>query len=153
MPVKRYRVKLTDDERVQLKKWVSTGKSAAYKRMHAQVLLLADEASAAGGHKDQDIVDALQIGTATVCRIRRRFVEHGLQAALERKPQKNRRARKLDGQGEAFLIATACSQAPPGRSAWTLRLLADRLIECEVVETISHEAVRQVLKKTHLNPG
>jgi len=93
------------------------------------------------------------VGLSTVARVRRRLVEEGLESALNRQVQKNRRARKLDGEGEAFLIAVACSQAPEGRTAWTLKLLADRLIECEIVDSISMEAVRQTLKKTRSSHG
>jgi transposase len=153
MPAKKYRVKLTEDERVRLKELVFTGKAMAYKRIHAQVLLSADEISEAGRSHDEDIAKSLQIGTATVGRIRQRFVEQGLDAALERKPQENRRAKKLDGEREAFLIATACSPAPEGRKSWTLQLLVNSLIDGGIVETISDETVRQTLKKTNLNLG
>ena len=147
MPAKKYRVKLTEDERVQLKELVFTGKAMAYKRVHAQVLLSADEVSEAGRSNDEDIAKSLQIGTATVGRIRQRFVEQGLDAALECKPQENRRAKKPDGEREAFLIATACSPAPEGRKSWTLQLLVNHLIDGGIVETISDETVRQTLKK------
>lgn len=91
------------------------------------------------------------MGPTTIARVRRRFVEEGLEPALNRQVQKRWRARKLDGEGEAFLIATACSKAPEGRAFWTLKLLAERLIKCEIVDSISPEAVRQTLKKTRLS--
>ena len=150
MPTK-YRVRLTEEERLPLKGLVSSGKAAARKITHARILLLADEN--AGKNTDESIIKALQVGPTTIARVRRRFVEEGLEPALNPRVQKNRRARKLDGEGEAFLIATACSQAPEGRASWTLKLLAARLIECEIVDSISPEAVRQTLKKTRLSHG
>ena len=102
--------------------------------------------------KDEDIGRVLQIGRATVERVRRRCVEEGIEAALGRKRQVNRRPKRLDGQGEAHLIALACGEPPEGRASWTLKLLADRLVECEIVESISTETVRQTLKKTDSSP-
>ena len=149
--MKKYRVTLTTEERAMLGDLVSVGKAAARKITHARILLLADERSEAGGRTDEAIAEALQVGTATVARVRRRLVEHGLEAALNRKVQRNRRAKKLEG--EAFLVATACSAAPEGRKSWTLRMLADRLVECDIVDSISPEAVRQTLKKTNSSLG
>ena len=97
--------------------------------------------------QDEEIGRSLQVGTATVERVRRRCVEEGVAAALGRKEQLNRRQKKLDGQGEAHLVALACAEPPPGRVSWTLKLLADRLVEWEIVESISPETVRQTLKK------
>lgn len=153
MGMKKYRVTLTEEERSFLKGLVSSGKAAARKITHGRILLLADENSGAGNNTDEAIVNALQVGVVTVARIRQRFVEQGLESALNRQVQKNRKSKKLDGEAEAFLVATACSAAPEGRKSWTLKLLADRLVECEVVETISTEAVRKTLKKMNLNPG
>ena len=110
--------------------------------------------------KDEDIARVLQIGRATVERVRRRCVEEGIEAALGRKRQVNRCPKRLDGQGEAHpvsstgqaLIASACGEPPEGRAGWTLKLLADRLVECEIVESISPETVRQTLKKTNSSP-
>ena len=102
--------------------------------------------------KDEEIARSLQIGNATVERVRRRCVEEGVEAALGRKEQLRRRQKKLDGLGEAHLIALACGEPPEGRAGWTLQLLADRLVECEIVESISTETVRQTLKKTNSNP-
>jgi transposase len=150
---RKYVVRLTEEERSVLKVLVSSGQASARKITHARILLLADENSESGKNTDESIIKALQVGLSTVARVRRRLVEEGLESALNRQVQKNRRARKLDGEGEAFLIAVACSQAPEGRTAWTLKLLADRLIECEIVDSISTEAVRQTLKKTRSSHG
>ena len=153
MTAKKYRVKLSTEEQQELKRLVSQGKAAAYKQTHARILLLSDENQAEGGMKDVEIARSLQVGTATVERVRRRCVEEGLERALGRKEQVNRRPRKLDGAGEAQLIALACSQAPEGRAGWTLKLLADRLVEREIVHSISAETVRNTLKKTRSSPG
>ena len=123
--VKRYRVRLSEEEQQGLRSLVSKGRAAAYKQTHARILLLCDENQADGAMKDEEIARALKLGTATVERVRRRGVEEGLEAALGRRQQLNRRQRKLDGAGEAHLIALACSQPPEGRAGWTLRLLAD----------------------------
>ena len=103
--------------------------------------------------KDEEIARALKVGTATVERVRRRCVEEGVEAALGRRQQLNRRQRKLDGAGEAHLIALTCSQPPEGRASWTLQLLVDRLVECEIVDSVSTETVRQTLKKTNSSLG
>ena len=153
MMVKRYRVRLSEKEQQGLRSLVSKGRAAAYKQTHARILLLCDENQADGAMKDEEIARALKLGTATVERVRRRGVEEGLEAALGRRQQLNRRQRKLDGAGEAHLIALTCSQPPEGRAGWTLRLLADQLVECEIVDSISTETVRQTLKKTNSSPG
>ncbi len=103
--------------------------------------------------KDEEIARALQIGCATVERVRRRCVEEGIEAALARKEQLRRREKRLDGEEEAHLIALACGEPPEGRASWTLQLLAERLVQCEIVESISTETVRQSLKKTNSSPG
>ena len=151
--VKRYRVRLAEEEQQGLRSLVSKGRVAAYKQTHARILLLCDENQADGAMKDEEIARALKVGTATVERVRRRCVEEGLEATLGRKEQLNRRQKKLDGQGEAHLVALACSQPPQGRVSWTLQLLADQLVEWEIVESISTETVRQALKKTDSSPG
>ena len=153
MMVKRYRVRLSEEEQQGLRSLVSKGRAAAYKQTHARILLLCDENQADGAMKDEEIARALKLSTATVERVRRRGVEEGLEAALGRRQQLNRRQRKLDGAGEAHLIALTCSQPPEGRAGWTLRLLADQLVECEIVDSISTETVRQTLKKTNSSPG
>lgn len=153
MPAKKFGVKLTEEERDYLTQLISQGKIAARKLTHAQILLHADEASETGSLKDREIAKAVHSSRLTVERVRKRFVEEGLDCALNPKVQKRRRPKKLDGEAEAFLIATACSTAPEGRSDWTLQLLSNRLVECEIVDSISGECVRQTLKKTSLNPG
>ena len=153
MPAKKYRVRLSEEERRELKGLVSRGRTAAYRQTHARILLLSDEVQGNGAMRDEDIARSLQIGSATVARVRRRCVEEGIEAALGRREQLNRRQKKLDGSGEAHLIALACGEPPEGRAGWTLKLLADRLVERELVESISRETVRQTLKKTNSSPG
>ena len=153
MPAKKYRVRLSEEERRELKGLVSRGRTAAYRQTHARILLLSDEVQGNGAMRDEDIARSLQIGSATVERVRRRCVEEGIEAALGRREQLNRRQKKLDGSGEAHLIALACGEPPEGRAGWTLKLLADRLVERELVESISRETVRQTLKKTNSSPG
>ena len=101
-----------------------------------------------GGWKDEAISQALNTSVATIERVRQRLVEEGLEAALSRKPQENRKPRRLDGELEAHLIALVCSQPPTGQRSWTMRMLAERMVELGYVETVSHETVRQTLKKT-----
>ena len=151
--VKKYRVALAEEEQQELKGLVSRGRAAAYRQTHARILLLCDENQANGSMKDEEIARALKVGTATVERVRRRCVEEGLERALGRKEQLNRRPKKLDGHAEAQLIALAGSQPPEGRASGTLQLLADRLVECEIVDRISAETVRQTLQKTHSSLG
>lgn len=144
---KRYVVRLTGEERERLERMVSAGKAAARKLAHARVLLKADADGPAW--TDVGIAEALEMGVRTVESIRKRFVEEGLEAALNRRKQSRPSvARKLDGAAEARLVAVACSAPPEGRKRWTLRLLADRLVELEIVEAVSHETVRQAMKKT-----
>ena len=153
MTAKKYRVKLTTEEQQELKALVSRGRASAYRQTHARILLLSDEAQGDRAMKDEEIARSLRIGCATVERVRRRCVEEGVEAALGRKEQLNRRQKKPDGQGEAHLVALACAEPPEGRARWTLKLLADRLVECEIVESISPETVRQTLKKTNSSLG
>lgn len=143
---KRYVVRLSAEEREQLKNLVSKGKAAAYKTKHANILLMADADGPAW--TDQCIAEAFSVHGKTVGNVRERFVLQGLGAALNRKKrQAPPREKILDGDKEAHLIALACSQAPAGRSRWTLRLLADKLLEMQIVEGISYETVRRTLKK------
>ncbi len=144
---KRYVVDLTDEERTGLRDLVRKGKLSARKLSRAHILLRADE-----GVVDTAIAEALHVHVATVERTRRRFVEGGVDWALNERPRPGK-ARKLDNKQEAYLIALACSQPPEGRNRWTLRLLADRLVKLEIVEDISHETVRQTLKRGASNPG
>ena len=153
MPTKKYRIRLITDEQRELKALVSRGRTAAYKQTHARILLMSDEAREDGGMKDADISGALGVGLSMVERVRRRCVEEGIESALNRKKQLRRRQKRLDGEREARLIAMACGEPPEGRASWTLKLLADQLVECEIVETISTETVRQVLKKTNSSRG
>ena len=152
--MKKYKVTLTAEERQQLHDLVNTGKAAAKKLAHARILLKADAAPGGPAWLDQRIADAVELSVATVGRVRQRFVEDGLDAALRRKPRERpARQPKLDGRGEARLIALACSAPPEGRKEWTMKLLADRLVELEVVDSISDETVRRVLKKTRSSRG
>jgi transposase len=144
----KYLVKLTADERQQLQQLVDEGRGSKTARQHARVLLKADQAEDAPAWPDARVAEFAEVGLSTVHRVRQRFVEEGFEAALQRKPSPQRQYRKLDGVGEAKLIATACTQAPEGRSRWTLQLLADRLVELQVVSEISLECVRSTLKKT-----
>lgn len=150
---KRYRVTLTEQERQDLTKLVSAGKGAAKKLRRARLLLLADEAEGGAAKSDPEIVDALGCGRATVERVRKQFVEEGLEQALQPPPRRRVYERRLDGRAEAHLVALACSAPPAGRARWTLRLLSDRMVELEHVEALSHETVRRTLKKTNLSRG
>jgi transposase len=148
---KRYIVRLSDGERAQLRELVHKGKLSARKLNRAHILLAADEATNERA-LDATIAKTLQVHVATVERTRKRFVEGGLDWALSEKPRPGARP-KLDERGEAYLIATACSSPPGGRDRWTMQLLADRLVKIEVVESISDETVRRVLKKGRSSPG
>jgi transposase len=154
MPQKKYLVTLLPDERQRLTQMTVAGKASALALTRARILLKADQAAAGPAWEDARIAEALDCGIRTVERVRQRFVERGVDAALERKAQdRPSRERKLDGAAEARLIAVACSAAPAGRTVWTLQLLADRLVELRVVETVSDETVRRVLKKTNSSRG
>jgi transposase len=144
---KRYVVRLTSDERQALEELVAKGKAAAYRIRHAHILLAVD---ADGPHwTATQAAEGFRCHGNTVVNVRRRFVEQGLEGALERKKQdRPSRQHVLDGEGEARLIAISCSEPPAGRSRWTLKLLADRLVELKVVESISDQTVRRTLKKT-----
>lgn len=146
---KRYRVTLTAEERGDLKGLIGSGKGAARKLAHARILLQADEAEDGPGRTDAGIAEALNVDVRTVERVRQRFVEQGLEAALVPKPTGRVYARLLDGAQEARLIALACSEPPEGKPRWTLRLLADRMVELDHAETVSYETVRRTLKKTN----
>lgn len=149
---KRYRVVLSAVEREELKSLVSRGKSAARKQTRARILLMCDE-SAGERRTDMEVAEALSVGRATVERVRRRCVEEGLESALNAREQARRRSKVLDGEAEARLAAIACGEPPEGRTRWTLRLLADRLVELEVVESIGTETVRKALRKTISSRG
>ena len=150
---KKYIVELTKAECKTLRELISSGKAAARKLARARILLKADSSAGAPNWSDVKISEALDVGRATVERLRRRFVEEGFEAALgQRKSQRNYR-RKLDGDAEAHLIALTCSKAPEGYSRWTLRLLAESMVTLEYIDQVSHETVRSVLKKINLSLG
>ena len=150
---KKYRVTLTDDERASLHDLISAGTAPARTLTHARILLKADQSPSGPAWPDEAIADALDVSLPTIGRVRERLVEHGLDAALHRHAPSPQRQRRLDGAQEAHLIALTCSAPPEGQQRWSLRLLADKMVELEYVDTVSHETVRQVLKKTNLSRG
>jgi hypothetical protein len=146
---KKYLVTLSPEERDQLTALVSAGRRSALTITRARILLKADQADGGPAWDDARITEALDCGRRTVERVRQRFVERGFDRALGRKPQdRPSRERKSDGAAEARLIALACSPPPEGRARWTLKLLADKLAELEVFDSVDDETVRRVLKKT-----
>ena len=147
MPKKIYIVDLTEEERTYLLDFIKNGKQAARKFNRARILLLADE-----GKADSEIAEALHTGTATVQRTRQRFVEGNLEGGLNERPRLGG-PKKLDEKGEAVLETLAHSKPPEGRKRWTLQLLADRLVQLKMVDSISYETVRQELKKSDLSLG
>jgi transposase len=150
---KKYIVTLTQEERRMLQSMLSKGKAAARKLTHARILLKADASADGPGWDDDQMAQGLDVGRATVERVRKEFVEEGFDAALEPRKARRQYQRKLDGDAEAHLIALTCGQAPEGRSRWTLRLLADRMVALAQVDHLSYETVREVLKKTNLSLG
>lgn len=145
--MKKYVVDLSEDEKQRLEELTTRGKSGARKIRRARILLLADE-----GYIDKEIARALGAAVTTVERVRKRLVEEGLEDALSERPRPGA-ARKLDGHQEAYLVALACSDPPKGKKRWSMQLLADKLVELEVVGEISDETVRRTLKKGTLNRG
>ena len=146
---KRYIVNLTRAEREGLEQLVKRARVSGLKRERANVLLRADD-----GLTDEEIAGELQVGVKTVARVRQRCVERGVEASLERKPQDNpSRPRKLDGAAEARLTQIACSEAPEGSARWTLSLLADRMVELKVFESVSKSTIQRGLKKANSSPG
>ena len=147
---KKYRVTLTPEEREFLDGMIRRGRGAARKLTRARILMKCDESGGGPALTDEAVADALEVGDATVARVRQAFVEQGLEGVLDPKPGMRQYARKLDGDGEARLVTLACSSPPRGRSRWTLRLLADRMVVLGHAEDgLSYETVRRVLKKTH----
>ncbi len=147
-------VRLTDEDRLKLDSLIRKGKASALTLTRARILLKADQGGKGETWTDVEIAEALDVAPKTVFNIRRRWVEEGLEAALNRKKQvRPSRACKLDGKAEAKLVATCCGPAPSGRARWTLRLLADKLVELGIVESISPETVRGTLKKMRSNLG
>lgn len=147
MPAKKYVVDLMPEERERLLKLIGQGETKARTLSRARILLKADE-----GLSDEQIAKMLYNGSATVGRVRQRFVEEGLESALHERPRRGQKP-KLSGRDEAHLIAVACSAAPDGQAKWSLRLLADKAVALGLAESLSHETVRRVLKKTTLNRG
>lgn len=151
--MKKYRVTLTEKEREDLKSLISSGKYKNTKRKRAQILLACDESEGGKNMKDKEIQKAYDVGISTIERVRHRFVEESYEIALNGKPRPINREKILDGRVESKLISLRCSDVPAGANSWTLRLLADKMVELEHVESISYESVRQILKKHQLNLG
>jgi transposase len=150
---KKYIVTLTEAERRMLQGMLSRGRAAARKLARARILLKADAGPEGAGWNDEAIATALEVGRATVERVRKAFVEEGLEAALERHKPRRLYERRLDGDAEAHLIALACQKPPEGRGRWTLRLLAERMVELEYVDQVSYQTVRRTLKKMNSSLG
>lgn len=148
-----YKVTLTVKEREQLKAILNKGKHSSQQFRNAFILLNCDAGKHGQSFSNEQIAQMLPITTKTVERLKQRFVEEGFEACLERKPYPDVKEMKTDGDFEAHLIALSCSKAPSGRSRWSLRLLADKMVELSYAESVSHETVRQVLKKTKLSRG
>jgi hypothetical protein len=152
--VKKHTVKLTQEQRERLQQLINTGQASARKLTHARILLKADEGEAGPDWSDAQIKQALEVGLTTIWRVRKRFHEEGLDEALNRQPQPERpETRIIDGEVEAHLIALICAGKPEEQDHWSLRLLAEKLVQLGEVEHVSHETVRQTLKKTNSNPG
>jgi len=149
----KHRVKLTTDERDELERLVRQGRTAGWKIQRAQALLKCDEGEQGPSWSDEAISEAFEVTVRTLENWRKQAVEHGPLSLLERKTQDRARFRKLDGAGEARLTQLACSEPPDGYGKWSLRLLADQLVSLAVVDSISHESVRETLKKTSSSPG
>jgi Homeodomain-like domain len=150
---KKYIVQLKPDEREQLREITQNGKAAAKTLTHARILLKADCADGHKGWNDETISEAFDVSVATVERVRCTYFSYGLAAALKRNSRTRERARRLNGNQEAHLIALACSEPPTGHEHWALRLLADKMVTLEYVEEVSHETVRRTLKKTNSSRG
>jgi len=150
---KKYSVTLTAEERTMLEEMTRSGKAAARKITHARILLKADVAAGGPGWPDEQIAAALEVSASTVRRLRLLFVEEGLDVALNPRPAQRAYPTKLDGAGEAHLIALTCGAPPEGHARWSTRLLADRFVALGHVEALSHETVRRTLKKARCSPG
>jgi len=148
--MKKYIVRLSSDERKKLKKIISSGRGPARMFTRARILLKADQSNEGPAWSDEKISEALDVTVQTIERVRKQLVEEGFDAVLSRREYKQKVSRKkIDGEVEAHLIALSCSDPPEGRARWTLRLLAEKVVELGYVESISHEAIRQALKKTN----
>src|SRR6184192_3122660 len=146
----RYAVDLTDTERAALREIISKNKAKRSTIIHAYVLLKADRSC---GWTNEDIASAYEVSTKKVEQLKKRFVAEGFEAALYRKPVTNAHRRKITGDEEAHLIALYCSPTPEGHERWTLRMLADKMVELDMIASVSHETIRRTLKKMNLNPG
>jgi transposase len=147
---KKYPVILNDTERDELKRLIAAGTASARKLTHARILLKADQGPEGPGWVDDAVAEAVEVSQPTVSRVRKQYVEEGMEAALNRRPPNREYHRKLDGKQEARLVALACSEPPEGQARWSLRLLADKMVELEIVEEeISYQTVRRTLKKTN----
>ena len=149
---KKYPVILSDTERDHLKRLIASGTAPARKLTHARILLKADESPEGPAWVDDEVAEAVETSQPTVSRVRKQYFEEGLEAALNRRSPNREYHRKLDGHQEARLIALACSEPPKGQARWSLRLLADKLVELEIVEDVSYQTVRRTLKKTPSSP-
>jgi transposase len=153
MPAKIYKVTISSEERKSLTTLVNKGQGLARRLTRARILLMADENQAGGGWKDAEIAKALGVHERTVERTREKCVEMGIEAALNHTKPSQKRGKVFDGAAEAYLTHLACTEAPDGHERWSMQMLADKLIELEVVETVSRETVRTTLKKMNLSPG
>jgi transposase len=150
---KKYPVILTETARDDLKRLIAAGTAPARKLTHARILLKADQSPEGPAWVDDAVAEAVEVSQPTVSRVRKQYVEEGLEAALNRRAPNREYHRKLDGEQEARLVALACGEPPEGRARWSLRLLADKLVELEIVEEeVSYQTVRRTLKKTSLSP-
>jgi DNA-binding transcriptional ArsR family regulator len=144
---KKYPVILTQTERELLRSLIAAGTAPARKLTHARILLKADQSPEGPGWVDDAVAQAVEVSQPTVSRVRKQYFEEGLEAALNRRPPNREYHRKLDGQQEARLVALACSEPPEGQARWSLRLLADKMVELDVVDDLSYQTVRRTLKK------
>lgn len=149
----KYHLKLTKEQRKELVAIVSNGKATAKVIKHAQILLHTDEGSPQGGYIDKQIAEIFMVSEKQIGRIRKRFIEEGLEAALQRKPHSRYRPRIVDGKVEAQIIALACSTPPKGHISWSIRLLKDKLVQLHIVEHIGYGTVQNTLKKMNLSLG
>lgn len=149
----KYKVTLSQEERDELMSLTKGGRHSSKKVIHALILLNCDEGEFSDKVKNEEVAKVLKIGVRTIDRVKRKFVQEGYEAALENRPTSRVYERKADGEVEAHLVALSCSKAPEGFSKWSLRLLADKMVELQYVNDISYETVRRVLKKTSLNRG
>ncbi len=152
--MKKYIVRLSGEERKALKKLLTSGRGPARMFTRARILLKADQSDGGPAWSDEKISEAFDVTVQTVERVRKQLVEEGFESVLSRREYKQKVSRKkIDGEVEAHLVALSCSEPPEGRARWTLRLLADKVVELGYLESVSHEAIRQTLKKTKLNRG